>query len=436
MNDFMNVRGHIHLDAVGGIAGDMFVAALLDARPDLHDRVFADLAAVIPGDAGQPTLRSGLSKGISVRRFRLDNPNHRYGEGDEGDEGEHTHRHEHERDEHKHDEHDQHDHGGSFAELVERIKAATLAPGTAEQAIAILRRLAEAESKMHRVPVEDVHFHEIADWDSLMDVVAAGSIVAALPGVSWSVSDLPVGGGLVRTQHGLLPVPAPATAELLRDFIWRDDGVEGERVTPTGAAILAHLIQPGVRAHKRGRLIGNGTGAGMRDLPKMPNILRAMIFEPGGALTEAEESQVIVLSFDVDYMSGEEIGVAAERLRDVPGVLDLNFGIRQGKKGRPVTAFRLLIVPDFLESVSRQCFVETSTIGMRWRSEQRFCLPRADGKLTLKNASGENVSLRSKRVVRPDGTLTLKLESDDLSHCSSLAERRALCCAAEREAGE
>lgn len=226
---------HIHLDVAGGAAGDMFVAALLDALPDLRARVFADLAAVMPDGVGRPTLDAGTSGGVAAHRFALVGDGH-------GHDHSHSHDHDHSHDHHHHHHHGDHHHPVSpvrFPEIAAMIAAADLHPGTADRAIAILRRLAEVESRMHRVPLDEVHFHEIADWDSLMDVVAAGSIAAALDGCTWSVSDLPLGGGLVRTSHGLLPVPAPATAELLKDFRWRDDGVGGERVTPTGGAILA-----------------------------------------------------------------------------------------------------------------------------------------------------------------------------------------------------
>lgn len=210
------VRGHVHLDAVGGAAGDMFVAALLDALPDLRPRVFDDLAAVMPEGVGRPELTEGLSGAMAVRRFGLagagvaaasaatatdhhhHGPHHEHGDGVEG-----------------RSSGDDHAHGTRFVDLSARIEAAPLHAGTAAQAAAILRRLAEAESRMHRVPIDEVHFHEVGDWDSLLDVVAAGSIAAALAGWTWSVSELPRGGGLVRTRHGLLPVPAPATTELL-----------------------------------------------------------------------------------------------------------------------------------------------------------------------------------------------------------------------------
>jgi len=163
-----------------------------------------------------------------------------------------------------------------------------------------------------------VQFHEIADWDSLMDVVAAGSLAAALEKATFSVSELPRGSGLVRTRHGLLPVPAPATAALLVGFRWRDDGIGGERVTPTGAAVLRHLVglQFAERRPAPGRLAAIGTGAGTRDLPGMPNVLRVLVLEANEIV---EAVAVAILSFDIDDMTGEEIGVATTRLRPLPG---------------------------------------------------------------------------------------------------------------------
>ena len=167
---------------------------------------------------------------------------------------------------------------GGYTEIMARIAAAALAPGTAQHAEAILTILGEAEARIHNVPLADVHFHEIADWDSLADVVGAGSVIAALGDAVWTVSDLPRGGGLVRTQHGLLPAPAPATAAILSGYRWRDDGVGGERVTPTGAAIVRHLATFSGDFGAR-RLAATGTGAGTRELPGMPNILRALVFD-------------------------------------------------------------------------------------------------------------------------------------------------------------
>lgn len=372
----------IHLDAVGGVAGDMFVAAMLDAFPDLKAPVLADARAVLPAGAGEPVLEEGSSGGVRVLRFGLTGGDERRPES------------------------------GSFRELVARLRAAKLGSGTVAEAEALLTILAKAEAKIHAVPVADVHFHELADWDSLLDVVAAGSIVAHLRGARWSVSPLPRGAGVVKTVHGLLPVPAPATALILEGFSWRDDGVEGERVTPTGAAILKHVVSDSLPGES-GRLKGSGTGAGTRKLPGMPNILRALVFEqarlPAG-------DRVTVIAFEVDDMTGEEIGVASDRLRAMPGVLDLSIGQRFGKKGRPMQSFQLVVAPDVADAVIRRCFVETSTIGLRVAETHRVVLPR-------ETATLDGIGVKS--VFRDGFGHTAKAESDDLRH-DSLTKRRSM----------
>lgn len=384
---------HIHLDAVGGIAGDMFVAALLGAFPDLRDRVLADAGAVLPaGYACQLTeARNGILRGLG---FGLVGKASGHG----------------------HDHH--HDHGaGSFLDMVRRIRTAELADGSAEQAVAILTLIAGVEAEIHQVPLEDVHFHELADWDSLLDVVAAGSIAAALPGARWTVSPLPRGGGLVKTQHGLLPVPAPATASLLTGFAWRDDGVGGERVTPTGAAILRHLVGPdGGIASPAGRLVATGTGAGTRALPGIPNVLRALVFEVEPV--SAPRERITILSFEIDDMTGEEVAVAADRLRAVEGVLDLTIGQVQGKKGRVMQSFRFLVRPDRADAAIARCFLETSTIGLRVAEGQRVVLPRQ-----LVQAEADGIAIGIKLVERSGG-ITTKAESDDLAASSLQARRR------------
>ncbi len=388
----------IHLDAVGGVAGDMFVAAMLDARPDLCARVLADAAAVLPAAAGAPELLETASGALRARRFGLAAP------------GVHHHA--------PADDHD-HRHGGdagSFRDMVARIRAASLHAGTTAHAVAILTLLAEAEAVLHGVPVAEVHFHEIADWDSLLDVVAAGSIAAALHGARWTVSPLPRGGGLVKTRHGLLPVPAPATAAILRGFTWRDDGVSGERVTPTGAAILRHLVDPAAPVVASGRLEAVGTGAGTRILPGIPNVLRVLVFDDADAV---QPDRISVLGFEIDDMTGEEVAVAADRLRAVDGVVDLSIGQRLGKKGRAMQSFRLLVRPDAAQAVADRCFAETSTIGLRLREERRLVLPR---RLSRTACEGQDVGVKSAR--RPGGIETAKAESDDLAGDTLAARRR------------
>ncbi len=389
----------IRLDAVGGIAGDMFAAAMIDALPDLRDRVLADAAAVLPPGTGTPVFTPGTSAGLHCLRFGLSAPA---------------------RDHHHHHHHHDHPAHAGFRDMVARLSAAPLSPGTAKHATAILRHLAEAEAAIHHVPVDEVHFHEIGDWDSLMDVTAAGSVAAALEGTRWSVSALPRGDGLVRTRHGLLPVPAPATAWLLEGFTCRDDGIAGERVTPTGAAILRHLVEPASARGIVGRLQGTGTGAGTRELPGQPNILRATLFE--AAVDRPGEEDILVLSFEIDDMTAEEIGVAADRLRAAGGVRDLVLIPAIGKKGRPVHTFRLLVEPTARDAVAEACFTETATIGLRWQEARRAVLPRS---------GTEAGAVRVKTVTRPAGA-SHKAESDDLAPITGLDARRA----AKRKAEE
>jgi hypothetical protein len=392
----------IHLDAVGGVAGDMFAAALLDALPELRTPVLEGVRRVLP-PAAAVTLEEGSSGAVRALRFAVTLPPGRPQSGG------HSHGHASLGETH-------------YPALATRIASAGLPEAAARHAGAILTLLAEAEARIHQVPLASVHFHEIADWDSLADVVAAGCILQALGDVVWTVSPLPRGGGLVRTEHGLLPVPAPATAALLEGFAWRDDGVPGERVTPTGAAILRHL-GPGAAPAGAHRLEGSGTGAGSRALEGLPNILRALVF----TITAAPRGErVAVVSFDIDDMTGEELAWAAERLRLLDGVLDVALSPASGKKGRPLTCFRVLAREEALAGLQEACLHQTSTLGLRWHIEDR---------VVLRREQRQGAGLRVKCAERPGGCWTAKVESDDLEPAAGLAERRHRQRAAEDAAG-
>ncbi|MBW6495136.1 MAG: LarC family nickel insertion protein [Burkholderiaceae bacterium] len=392
----------IHLDLVGGIAGDMFVAALVDALPALAAPLMIELAAVQPVGEPGPEFGTVLSGGLRAQRFGLVAPSH-----------DHDHDHDH--------DHGHAHHGGTaYVELRARLVAAPLTEPTRRHALALLAILAEAEAGVHGISVDAVHFHELADWDSMLDVVAAGCIAALLEGATWSSSALPLGGGKVRTAHGLLPVPTPATSALLTGYPWHDDGVGGERVTPTGAAILRYLVPAKRVAAPRepGRLLAVGSGAGTRSLPGMPNILRTLVMArvaPG----EVDNDNVVVLEFDVDDMSGEELALAADRLRLHPGVLDVSLGMRLGKKGRPLNDFRVLARPRQAEAIASACFTETSTIGLRWREERRLVLPRAEVA-----ATGAGQGFGVKVVTRPGGERSAKSAHDEVAATPGLAARR------------
>lgn len=429
---------HIHLEPLGGIAGDMFVAAMLDAFPLHRERVLADVFAVLPLAAGEARLTRVLKNGIGALHFSLDSPDEPAsadGSVDSGIEAESSSQNKRPRyvpiaksqllSSPRH----HHAHGnaaaGDYAGIKTLIESAKLSGSTATHALAILEIIARAESDIHCVPLENVHFHELAAWDSLMDVVAAGSLISAIGTASWSISALPLGQGQVRTQHGLLPVPAPATIRILEGYQWRSDNIAGERVTPTGAAIVRYLMPPKPSSAKpAGVLCANGYGAGSRNFAEMPNVLRVLVFDAATEETPARTAgTVAVIQFDVDDMSGEEIGIATERLRKTPGVLDLLLVPAQGKKGRPVTMFQLMTDLAQLESCCDSIFLETSTIGLRWCVTERRVLPRKE-RIT-------HDGLRLKEVQRPDGKVTTKIESDELDSPAGLGERRRIKATAE-----
>ncbi|MEM7694014.1 MAG: LarC family nickel insertion protein [Pseudomonadota bacterium] len=370
---------HLHFDPLGGAAGDMVVAALASARPDIWPRAAATLNAVLPPSL-TPTLTEGRSHGFAGTRFSL------IGSAPPAP--------------------------SRHADLAAHLAAHCPDAAVTTRAQGTLRRLAEAEATVHGVPVETVHFHEIGDWDTLADAVAAAALMEAMGATTLSVAPFPLGGGRVRSAHGPLPVPAPATAHLLRGFDITDDGIPGERVTPTGAAILAEAT-PGEAS---GRLVAVGAGLGTRDLSGVANLLRVLAFAP-----TTQGAAVDVIECAVDDMTGEEIGHASAHLRGLSGVLDLALTPRQGKKGRPETLFTLLVAPHAREEAITALFEETATLGVRIRREARRTLPRH---------ADQAAGIAIKRAERPGGA-TSKAEADDLAPLKTLAARRRAARTAE-----
>jgi len=241
-----------------------------------------------------------------------------------------------------------------------------------------------------------------------------------------SCGSLPLGGGTVRTAHGELPVPAPATLELLEGFAFHDDGIAGERVTPTGAAILAAL--PRVPAAS-GILRATGVGFGTRNLGAKPNCLRVLCFEAGStAIPGATIEQLIELAFEVDDLPPEDLAAALDRLRSIEGVLDANTLPQVGKAGRLAQGVRLLLRPEVLHAVVDRCLRETSTIGLRWRAVERLALARRQVDVEI-----EGRRLEVKVVERPGGA-TAKVESRSLADVADAAERARLRRLAEAAA--
>lgn len=371
---------HLHLVPLGGLAGDMFCAALLDAYPRLLPLARETLDAL-----GRP---QGWD--LQLQKVAGPPPGCRFLVAPGGGHHHHT----------------------SYREIRRLLTEAPLAEGVRERALRVFALLAEAEGAVHgRVP-DEVEFHELGSWDSLADILTAATLLDALQVKTVSCEPLPLGGGRVQTAHGVLPVPAPATARLLQGLPVLDDGIPGERVTPTGAAILQSLA-PGAGRPRDGILGGTGVGFGTRVLDGVPNCVQVLCLDPSPARPliqgQLETDQVAELCFEVDDQTPEDLGVALERLRATAGVLSLTSFVGTGKAGRPTWSLAILARPASLEQVADACFRETTTLGLRWRLTSRYLLPRRSRRLDL-----EGGVLNVKLADRPGG-VTAKAEIRDLA---------------------
>jgi uncharacterized protein (TIGR00299 family) protein len=397
---------HIHLDAVGGVAGDMFIAAILDAFPDLRSGLLAAIrAAGLPDDV-HVGVAEHQDHALTGLRFRVIEPR-----AAELLVAAHHHPH------------------TPFADIRAHLRACALTPAVRDRAIEIFSKLAEAEAKVHGKTVDTISFHELGEWDSIADIVGAAWLIDALAAheteATWSVSTLPLGRGKTKTAHGMLPVPTPATVLLLAGFAFADDGLEGERVTPTGAAILRHLGCTQTAARRPRRLLRTGIGFGTRTFPGISNVLRVLAFDEAHADHGSDE--VAQVQFEVDDQTPEDLAIALDRLRSHPAVLDVLQTPAFGKKGRMTMHIQLLAEVAAIEGVFDACFVETTTIGLRYQIVQRRKLARSSATVA---AAGRQ--MRVKVAERP-GRSTAKVEADDLlSVTGGRAERERLQREAEQ----
>ncbi len=398
---------HLHLDPVGGIAGDMFIAALLDAYPELAAGMDAALARLGLPPGASCALLAHNDGVLSGRRFELSLPADSAGSGMG---------------------HHHHDHRG-LAAIRAAIAAMGLDAAVAARAVAIFAILAEAEAAVHGVSVDEVEFHEVGALDSIADIVGAAWIIEALAPATWSVGALPLGSGSVQSAHGALPVPAPAVVKLLQGFVFADDGLPGERVTPTGAAILRHLACASGAGPRAGRLAASGLGFGTRKLPGRANVLRVLAFDLGDAPIADE---VALLAFEVDDQTAEDLALGLDRLRACEGMLDVLQSPVFGKKGRMAAQVQVLAQPAQLAAVLAACFAETTTLGVRHQLVARSVLERKE--TTVAGAAG--AAVRVKLARRPGGVLTAKAESGNVSAGGDRDGRERLRRASEAAALE
>ena len=333
-----------YLDCSSGISGDMFLAVLIDAGVPV-DRLFTELKKLPLGFYEFKRTRA-VRGGLVGTRVEIRAP------------GEQPHR--------------------TLPDIQNLLEMASLPAQAASQALKVFSRLAEVEGRLHNLPPGEVHFHEVGAVDAVVDIVGACVGLELLEISDLVCSPLNVGGGRVEAAHGTLPVPAPATAELLKDLPIYSSGVEGELVTPTGAALVSTLASgfgplPPMKVNRI------GYGAGERDFPGLSNLARLFV----GERVEAVEGRsgapgdelVSVIEANVDDMSPQLYGHFLEQAL-AAGALDVTCTATQMKKNRPGLTISILCEPERGETLSQLLFAETTTIGVRIHETRRKVLER------------------------------------------------------------
>ena len=331
----------IYFDCFAGIAGDMTVAALLELGLPLETLREGLATLPLTGytlESSKVERHSIAGTSFRVRLTGADQP-------------------------HRH-----------YSSIAAMIEAAPLKARVKELSQRIFRRLAEAEAKVHGVALERVHFHEVGALDSIADIVGCAIGLDYLGVERVYASGLPFGRGFVQTAHGRLPVPAPATALLMEGIPLTGDIGEGERVTPTGAAIIAALAE-GFGPPPPMLPEAIGYGAGEKDFPELPNLLRLVLGEACAPAAGAAAQEVLAIETQVDDMNPELLGFLMERLLGA-GALDVSFSARQMKKNRPGTLVSVLSEPGDLEKLSGIILSESTAIGLRYYPVRRITLAR------------------------------------------------------------
>lgn len=375
----------LYLECNMGAAGDMLMAALLELMPDKDAFIDKLNNLKIPNVriSAEPSVKCGLvGTHVSV-----------YVHGEEEDEQlhhvHHDHDHDHDHHDHSHDYNDHHDHAG-LGEIEHILHHLDIPKEVRLDALSVYELLAKAESEVHGRPVIEVHFHEVGMMDAVADIVGVCMLIHELKPDRIIASPVHVGSGQVRCAHGLLPVPAPATARLLMGIPTYGGTIRGELCTPTGAALLRHFVHefsamPPMKTEKI------GYGMGKKDFEAC-NCVRAML-----GVEDAAEEKILELSCNIDDMTPEAVGFAMEMLLEA-GALDV-FTVPIGmKKSRPAVLFSCLCRSEQRSEILKLIFKHTTTLGVREYVCNRYVLKRSEriakteyGTVRVKQAEGYDV---------------------------------------------
>jgi len=372
-----------YLECFSGISGDMLLGALVDAGVSF---ALLEQTAATLNVGARLEMRKVTRGGIAATKVDVITPD------ESAHEVTHTHTHnetdhKHEHHSHEHHSHDAHTHEAhshtahshpparSLSTILAIIDAAPLTETVKSRSIRAFQLLGQAEAAIHSVPIETIHFHEVGAVDTIVDIVCAAAGCEALGVDRWLASSLNVGSGTVVCQHGTLPVPAPATLALLVDAPVYAAGPPMERVTPTGAAVL-RMLDVYYAPLPAMRIKASGYGAGGRDTPGEPNLLRILVGETEAESQQAEESQSIaIIETVIDDSSPQLLSYVSDLLL-ASGAWDVYRVAVQMKKGRTGVQLTVLCRPDLVALLRDVIFRETTTIGLHWRVENKTALAR------------------------------------------------------------
>jgi uncharacterized protein (TIGR00299 family) protein len=372
----------LYFDCFNGASGDMVLGALLDAGLPLEDlrRALGSLAIDGASVAAKRVLRAGVSatKFIAEEHGRPthghvhdDDTHHGHGYDDgRPHEPGHSHSHEHTHAAAAVAHHHHHAHR-SLADINSLIERSALSASSQLRAKELFHRLGEAEAAIHQIPIDRIHLHEVGALDSIIDIVGAVFAIEWFHADRVVSSALNVGGGMVNSAHGRFPVPAPATVKLLGHAPVYSSGIQSELVTPTGALLVTSYatsfgpVPPMTIEHV-------GYGAGDRDLPDTPNVLRVLV---GESTDQPQTERIVVLECEIDDMNPQIFGLVMDRLY-AAGALEVFFASVQMKKNRPGTLVTILARPEQRQKLTAIVFRETTTIGVRYHEVTRERLER------------------------------------------------------------
>ena len=386
----------LYLECNMGAAGDMLTAALLELTEDRQAFVDQMNALSLPGVrvCAEPAVKCGITgthMKVTVNGMEEEaGDDHHHGHDHDHDHHHHEHEHGHDHHDHHHDhEHDHHHthHHASVGEINVLIDSLPVSDRVKADAKAVYALIAEAESKVHGRPVTEIHFHEVGTMDAVADVIGVCLLMEQLAPEQVIASPVHTGSGHVHCAHGILPVPAPATALILEGIPSYSAGVKGELCTPTGAALLKHFVSRfGDRPVMSVSAVGYGMGK--KDFDRA-NCLRAFLGE-----SEGEREQITKLECNLDDMTGEDIGFATEQLL-AAGARDVFTQPVYMKKNRPGILLSVICLPEEADRLAEVMMKHTTTLGIRRQDMSRYALRRrvetvstAHGEVRVKRAAG------------------------------------------------